>query len=567
MQKSRGNHSRSRRPGRKALFLLGFVVLAIVAVVIAWSLDGGENGRVARNVTLAGKAVGGMDRDELTVVASQVAAEYAAAPVAIEAPQGGFGTDAKTLGLVVKVEPTVAETLALESAGSVPERIWGWLRSFVTERTAPVRITVDEKSVYRVVTTQDPGPRTAPTEPSIKEAGGRLEPVPGRPGSGIDAAEVIANLPDAASEGLPIKVEVDRGEVAPRFTADDARKLAEEGERMTAAGLEVKAGDQASTVTAAGLRVWLRSEATEDGLVIRVDHKAATAGLRKLLDKPNPAPKNAAYDVVNNTVTIAPGVPGLGCCADQAGGILETALLSSPVRPVELPVVEIPPKVTADELSLSGINEQVGTFTTNHAAGQPRVANIHLIADMVRGQVIKPGQTFSINKFVGERTTEKGFVVDHVIEDGKFTDSVGGGISQFATTTFNAAFFAGLEFPEYQSHSLYISRYPYGREATLSYPKPDLQIRNPSPYPILIWPTYTRSSITVSLYSTKWAVAAQTGQTEEPRGPCKLVRTQRTITYLADQTTKVDRVNALLPPGGRDQLRLGVRRSGRRPRL
>jgi vancomycin resistance protein YoaR len=138
--------------------------------------------------------------------------------------------------------------------------------------------------------------------------------------------------------------------------------------------------------------------------------------------------------------------------------------------------------------------------------------------------------------------------VDAVIQDGKFEESVGGGISQFATTLFNAAFFAGLEFPEYQSHSLYISRYPYGREATLSYPRPDLQIRNPSPYPILIWPTYTRSSITVGLYSTKWVNAEQTGQSEESRGPCKLVRTERTITYLADNTTKVDRVNALYRP-------------------
>ena len=54
-------------------------------------------------------------------------------------------------------------------------------------------------------------------------------------------------------------------------------------------------------------------------------------------------------------------------------------------------------------------------------------------------------------------------------------EAVGGGISQFATTLFNAAFFAGLDIPEYQSHSIYITRYPYGREATLSYPAPDLE--------------------------------------------------------------------------------------------
>jgi vancomycin resistance protein YoaR len=524
------------------------LVLAMVVVVVAWSLDGGQNGRVARNVALAGKPVGGMDAGELTAVAGRVAAEYAAAPVRVEAPQGGFVTNAQALGLVVQVEPTVADTLALESTGSVLDRIWGWLKSFFTARTAPVRIAVDRNSVYRVVNAQDPGPKTAPTEPTIREAAGRLEPVEGKPGTGIDPVQVIQNLPEAAAEGLPIRVEVDRGNVAPRFTVADARELADRGEALTAPGLAVKAGDQLSTVPPDSVRTWLRSEATEAGLILKVDHKAATAGVRSLLDKPNPPPKDAAYDVVDGVVTIAPGVPGLGCCGDTAGAILETALLANPARPVELPVVEIQPKVTADELSLSGIKEQVGTFTTNHAAGQPRVTNIHLMADLIRGQVIKPGATFSVNKFVGERTREKGFVVDAVIQDGKFEESVGGGISQFATTLFNAAFFAGLEFPEYQSHSLYISRYPYGWEATLSYPRPDLQIRNPSPYPILVWPTYTRSSITVSLYSTKWVNAEQTGQSSEPRGPCKLVRTERTLTYVADNTTKVDRVNALYRP-------------------
>ncbi|MEX0790332.1 MAG: VanW family protein, partial [Actinomycetota bacterium] len=375
-----------------------------------------------------------------------------------------------------------------------------------------------------------------------------LEAVPGKPGTGIDPAEVMENLPEAADKGLPITVEVDRGEVPPRFTLHDGRALARQGEEITALPLEVKAGDQVSTVPPETLRAWLRSEATEDGLILKVDHAEATAAVRKILDKPNPPPKDAAYNVVNGTVEVTPGEPGLGCCGDEAGGILEAGLLTSPVRPVDLPVVPIPPKVTAEQLSTSGIKEQVGTFTTNHAAGQPRVTNIHLIADLIRGQVIKPGDTFSVNGFVGERTPEKGFVVDGVIQDGMFEESVGGGISQFATTLFNAAFFAGLEFPEYQSHSLYISRYPYGREATLSFPKPDLKIRNQSPYPILIWPTYTRSSITVSLYSTRWVEVAQTGQSETPRGPCRLVRTERTLTYLADSTTKVDRVNALYRP-------------------
>lgn len=544
MRSKRGQHTRRRRPLR-LLLLLAFLV---AAVVVAWGLDGGQNGKVARNVTLAGRQVGGMSPAGLTAVANLVAQDYSQAPVQVQAQEGGFATNAQAIGMAVQVDQTVDRTMSLETSGPVHRRIWGWLQSFFTPRTAPVVVSVDAKAVYRVVSESDPGPKTPPTEPGVREEEGRLRPVAGKPGTGIDPAQVIERLPDAASQGLPITVEVDRGPVAPRFTLADARDLARLGEDLTAEGLAVKAGDQTGTVPPETLRSWLRSQATEEGLTFRVDHRAATSALKKLLDKPNPPPTDAAYDVVGGTVTIVPGRPGIGCCADGAGAIVEPAVLGAAPQPVDLPVVEIAPEVTADELSLSGIKELVGAFTTNHAAGQPRVTNIHRIADLIRGQVIQPGATFSVNEFVGERTREKGFVVDAVIEDGKFGQSVGGGISQFATTLFNAAFFAGLEFPEYQSHSLYISRYPYGREATLSYPKPDLKIRNPSPHPILVWPTYTRSSITVSLYSTKWVEVAQTGQSEEPRGPCKLVRTQRTITYLADRTTKVDRVNALYRP-------------------
>ena len=101
---------------------------------------------------------------------------------------------------------------------------------------------------------------------------------------------------------------------------------------------------------------------------------------------------------------------------------------------------------------------------------------------------------------------------------------------------------------QYQSHSLYISRYPYGREATLGWPGPDLQIRNTTPYGILIWPSYTNSSLTVTLFSTKYFDNVdQTNQTTAPSGVCTSVVTQRTRVYL-DGTKKVDVVRARYRP-------------------
>jgi vancomycin resistance protein YoaR len=217
-------------------------------------------------------------------------------------------------------------------------------------------------------------------------------------------------------------------------------------------------------------------------------------------------------------------------------------------QPVEAPLRRIEPKISAEQAATLGIKEIVGIFTTKHPPNQPRVKNIHRIADLMRGQVILPGQTMSVNAIIGRRTPAKGFVNAPVIQEGLFAEDFGGGVSQFATTLFNAAFLAGLEFPEYQSHSIYLSRYPYGREATLNYPHPDLKIRNTTPYGVLIWPSYTGSAIGVTLYSTKTWKVTQTGQTKSPSGVCTRVRTERTRLRLSDNVTKKDAVFATYRP-------------------
>jgi len=123
-------------------------------------------------------------------------------------------------------------------------------------------------------------------------------------------------------------------------------------------------------------------------------------------------------------------------------------------------------------------------------------------------------------------------------------------VSQFATTAFNAAFFAGLEIPEYQFHTIYISRYPFGREATLAFPHPDLKIRNTSPYGVLVWTSYSATDITVTLYSTKWVDAKQSAQFTSTVGAgCTAVTTQRTRTFVADGHTAVDKFSGTYVPG------------------
>lgn len=539
------------RAGRAAVFAIVGVVGFVVAVCAAWGLDSYLNrDRVGRNVTLAGRAIGGMKGPAVADAVSRLAAEYTAAPVAIRAGDASFDVGAAELGLALQQQGTEAAAMAVGREGFVASRIWSWARGLVVSRPSPVVVDVEDAAVARVAVERDPK-RVAPVEPTITVKDDRIVAVPGVPGDGIPPESLAAALSTMAPEGLPFSVAVARAPVPPRFTMADAERLAGEGEQLAANGLAVAAAGTTATVPPPTIRSWLTAVAEPDRLRLAVDTQGMVPEtLRELLPNAGKPAVDAGFAVQGDSIVVTPSATGTGCCAPEAAAVVERALLDRPTGggPVQLPLRTIAPKRTEEAARAMGIKEQIGTFTTNHPGGQPRVANIHRMADTVRGQVIEPGGTFSLNGVVGPRTAAKGYVPAPVIDgEGKFSEAVGGGVSQFATTMFNAAFFAGLDIPAYGMHGLYISRYPYGREATLDYASLDLRLRNNTPYGVLVWTSYTDTSITVSLYSTKTVSGDQTGQTTSPRGECTSVVTERTRTY-TDGRTAVDRFSALYAP-------------------
>jgi hypothetical protein len=157
--------------------------------------------------------------------------------------------------------------------------------------------------------------------------------------------------------------------------------------------------------------------------------------------------------------------------------------------------------VTTEELEALDIRHKVSQFTTYHDCCQNRVENIHLIATAINGTIVPAGETFSINDTVGERTVEKGYLEDGAIVGGRLEKEIGGGVSQFATTFYNAVFWGGYEDITHKPHSFYFTRYPLGIEATISWPLPDVRFRNNTDSAILIRTYFTDSSITVAFYS------------------------------------------------------------------
>ena len=533
---------------------LSAVALLALSVVIAWIVDLQlHSSRVVRNVKVAGVAVGGFDRAELTAAVERVAVREEHATVRVRASGKEFTVPAGALRLDVQSPVTVERALDAGHTGALPARVWHWVRSFFSPQRVPVSVRVDRTATYLATLDRDNGPRRRPVEPSIAMKDGRIAAVRGRPGRGVDSAAIVAAMPDAATRGLPLEVTAGRRAVPPRFGLADAERVAAEAETLAGRPLGVTAGKAKATLTPAIMRPWMRAVAAFDRLVVSTDQQAVRDDLAKLLSGAGEAPVDAGFRASGASVMITPSKTGTACCAPEAVALVDRALRDRPPpsQPLALPLSVVRPKRDDARAIQLGVKETVATFTTHHPAGQPRVANIHKMADYVRGAVIEPGETFSINSYVGPRTISRGFVEAPIIGEGnRFDSDVGGGVSQFATTAFNAAFFAGLEIPEYQFHTIYISRYPYGREATLAFPHPDLKIKNTSPYGVLVWTSYSGTDITVTLYSTKWADSTQSAQFKASVGAgCTSVTTQRTRTFLADGHRAVDKFSGRYVPG------------------
>ncbi|HVE93733.1 MAG TPA: VanW family protein [Acidimicrobiales bacterium] len=516
---------------RLLLVALAGVVLATGFVGATAATASGKN-RVARRVTLAGHNIGGMTRSELRTEVVKINKELQLSRVHVTAPKGGFSSTGAALGVALDINRTISEALEVGHKGNPIGRAAGWVRSLVSARPAPVHVLVDRDKVHSTVRTLDPKPGVEAKEPSIARKGGVFIVVPGQTGTGIDPADVAEELPDAVRAGLPVKLKVDRGRVSPRFTTADAEAVARQANKLSSLALRIAAAGETATVPPGALAGWLEARPVGGSLRLVVNGERASGDLPALIPAATKPATETKWSVVGDRPVYTAGSAGTSCCDPaKVEQLLTDAIRRPPAQPIALPLQVTEPKISGARAEELAIKEPVGRASTSHPAGQPRVKNIHRIADLVRGQVILPNSRLSINNLVGRRTAAKGFVNAPVIEDGRFSEDIGGGVSQFATTLFNAAFHAGLSIPTYQSHSIYIKRYPYGREATLNFPQPDLVIENKTPYGVLVWPTYSATTISVTLYSTKHAPGTQIAQSESKSGVCTVVKTIRERTF------------------------------------
>ncbi len=494
---------------------LGFVLL--VVIITGW-LVGSRSDEILGETHVGSIDASGMTGDELAAALGQFEQTLAGRERIIAIDGTSIAVLGEDLGFGVDTEATVDAAMAV-GRGS----FWDTLRSIMFAKRASIAPVIDV-STSRVEVAAAEWQQLVANQPfdgALHYEDGRVVLDPPRPGMGITRGPELEDLLVASFLGPPEDLTILATEpLAPSVSQEVAADALTLAERIVAGPVTLRSDDPQVAITFTGNQLGRALTSRVDGpsLIAELDPTIMESYLEPLQDELEAPPQDAVITITDDDqVVIEPSRPG---------GLIDPTLVVDEVisaagtadRTGTLTYVEgTEAAFTTEDAEALGIKGKVSEFTTFHDCCQPRVQNIHRIADIVDGALVMPGEEFNVNEFVGPRTREKGFVPAPMILAGRFVDSVGGGISQFATTLYNAVFFGGYTDVTHTPHSFYFSRYPEGREATVSFPKPDLIFRNDTDAALLIKTEYTDTEITVKFFGDNGGIDVQADLSERSR--------------------------------------------------
>lgn len=491
--------------------LLGLVVLFGGLYVAAHYIAGDK---VPRNTTVSGVRIGGHPQGEAAQRLQAGLADKVARDIDTTIEGTAVAIDPAAAGLQVDYEASVAEAGGETSWD--PARLWNY---FTGGDTFEAEVTLDDATYRAYLAGLDQQHGTPARDGAVAFAGNRVERTEPRTGKALDPADTLAALRAAFLEDAPGEVALEMADVVPAIDERDVQE-ALDGFASPAVAAPVTLSFEGSTIklSPADYTPALTLVPTQGELVPTLD----AAKLAEVVGSKvtTGAPVDATVTLVGGRPQVVPAKPGVTFDpAELEAGFLDVVAKPQGERTLTLTAKVAQPEFTTKEARALKVTEQVSTFTTYFPYAEYRNVNIGRAAEIIDGTLLKPGETFSLNDTVGERTVENGFTKGYVISDGILIQDLGGGVSQMATTLFNAMFFAGLEDVEHKPHSFYIDRYPIGREATVAWGAVDLRFANDTPYGVLIDTNVTPSTpsssgvVTVTMYSTKyWDIATSTGE-------------------------------------------------------
>jgi vancomycin resistance protein YoaR len=491
---------RALRRGWKPV--LWAVAATLAGLMAAGVLFAGSPERIPAGVTLAGVNVGGLTAAEAERTLSARAAALADVPVVFTAGERRYPLTARELEVRVDWRAAVAEAL---DAGDAPMPFRGLKRVQLRLFGSDLRPHADSYEAGLRFRLRQMARRidVAPRDAALVLRGLAPVVVPAEAGRRLDGAEaeetIVSALAGLERQRVALPVAVD----PPAVEASDLEAAA--GHVRTALSAPVGFTYKGTRWRLNPAQLARLLELPADGAAeLRIGGPDARSYFENIARGVAKRARSADFRILaGGAVEVVPGADGRALDIGATAEALLAAALSTTRRQAELVVRALEPRLTTAEARALRITRVLAVYGSPYSGTADRIRNLQLATAALDGTLVRPGATFSFNKVVGPRTKERGYGPAPVIMGGEYKDGIGGGVSQVATTVFNAAWEAGLRITTRTAHALYISRYPLGRDATVNYPNVDLGFVNDTKKTIYVQAAYDDGGISIALLGGK----------------------------------------------------------------
>jgi vancomycin resistance protein YoaR len=493
---------RRRTPRSTARKLAVGAALLVLLGVGAAALLAGSPGRLPEGTTVGGVDVGGLEATPATRLLEERSARLQRRPVEFVAGGKTFELTASQLG--IRPDWGAAVRRAVDAANGVApvrglKRLESRLFGSDFQPTVDAYPSVLRFTVAQIASSVD----RAPVDASLRRQGLAFRVGAGRPGSRLDrdaaAGAIVAALASLQRSAAPVRLPV--VETPPRVIREQLAEASQAATTAVSRPVTLTVGPTRFRLPRWRIARFL--DLPRDGETrVRIGGPEAESWFASVARAVGREPRDATFRVVSGGIELVPAKPGRALDVDEARRAVERAIFSRTSRAATVGTTTAEPARTTAEASAMGITGVVGSYTTTYGGTPGRIHNVQLVAELIDGALIAPGERFSFNETTGERNEAKGFEEAPVIINGELQTGIGGGVCQVSTTVFNAAFEAGLSIERRTNHALYISHYPLGRDATVNYPDIDLVFRNDTSRWLLLRTFVNAGSLTVNLYGT-----------------------------------------------------------------
>lgn len=507
-----GDGAPSRGP-RIALFaVLAAVLLFGIYALVAWT----QGDTTPRDTTVAGVDVGGMTQAEAASALTEQLGPRAQEPIALTAGEGKAQLSPEPSGLTIDAEATTAELTGFSLS---PARMWAHLFGGSEEELV---LAIDDEKFDAAVAGLEDSLAVDPVDGTVAFVDGQAVKTDPKEGSRIVASETSRIIQERwINQEGPFDLPVEP--VAPVISQQETDEAFAVAQKVVSAPVTVSVGDQTPELTPEVLSGLIRFEQRDDKLGIIMDREATVQAIVDSTTDLLEVPSDAHFEFVGGRPTVVEGQTGTTLDPAAAGKAVRIAATSDD-RETSVELVEQDPQETVESLEALGVKEIISEFSTPLTNEPVRTQNLVRGAEMVTGNLIKPGETFSLLEALAPITLANGYFDAGVVENGEHVEAVGGGLSQMATTSFNAGFFAGYEDVEHHAHSYWFPRYPPGREATIYVGAKDMKFTNDTPYGAVMQAFVSNGQLTVRIWSTKYYTVQESNSGRSNIVPKSVIR-------------------------------------------